>query len=279
MENEEDKIKEIIAAALQEDIGRGDITSLATIPLDKTYEGIFRAKERCVVAGLEAAGKVFKTLDNSIIFEPIAKEGDWVGQGDALAVIRGNGQKILTGERTALNILQRMSGIATMTRRFVDAVSKTKAVILDTRKTVPGLRIIDKMAVRMGGGQNHRFGLHDMFLIKDNHIVAAGSITKAFENAQAANRDNLLIEIEVGNMEELKEALDLRPSRIMLDNMDVELMRWAVELAGGRVPLEASGNINIDNVAAVAATGVDYISIGALTHSVKAADINLKIDN
>ena len=196
-------------------------------------------------------------------------------KGVEIARITGQGRAILSGERVALNLLQRMSGIATLTRQFVEAVRGTSAVILDTRKTMPGLRMLDKCAVRLGGGQNHRFGLYDMVMIKDNHIAAVGSITQAVAQVRAHDQQRRPIEVEVKNLEELAETLPLNVDRILLDNMTPAMMRDAVRLTNRRVPLEASGNVSLENVAAIAATGVDYISIGKLTHSAKALDISL----
>jgi nicotinate-nucleotide pyrophosphorylase (carboxylating) len=194
-----------------------------------------------------------------------------------VAIVRGSGRAILTGERTALNLMQRMSGIATQTRQFVDAVAGTQAVILDTRKTVPGLRVLDKWAVRMGGGQNHRFGLYDMAMIKDNHIATVGGLGEAVERIRSGGA-NVPIEVEVTNIEQLQEALSLPVDRIMLDNMNLDEMREAVAITAGRIPLEASGNVSLQTVAAIASTGVDYISSGALTHSVTALDISLELE-
>jgi nicotinate-nucleotide pyrophosphorylase (carboxylating) len=205
-------------------------------------------------------------------------DGDPVEPGQLLATVAGPGRALLSGERTALNLLQRMSGIATLTRQYVDLVGGTRAVILDTRKTAPGLRALDKWAVRLGGGQNHRCGLYDMVLIKDNHIAAVGgSLTAAVRRVRACDPRQRAIEVEVTNPDELREALALEVNRIMLDNMSLSEMRAAVQITAGRVPLEASGNVSLENVAAVAATGVDYISVGALTHSVRALDISLEI--
>ena len=208
------------------------------------------------------------------------EDGTLVAVGTSLATVEGPAIPILSGERTALNFLQRMSGIATATRRYVEAVAGTRAAILDTRKTAPGLRALDKWAVALGGGQNHRQGLYDMVLIKDNHIAAAGSITRAVERVRAHNRSGLPIEVEVKTPAELEEALALDPpvDRIMLDNMTVEEMRQAVQRVDGRVPLEASGGVNLQTVRAIAETGVDFISVGALTHSVTALDISLELD-
>jgi len=269
------QIKAIILNALQEDIGDGDITTLATIPPEAIAEGTFWAKESGVVAGLEVVKLTFALLDDRVRLTPHVTDGDWVAKGRSLASITGPGCAILIGERVALNLLQRMSGIATLTRRFVEAVRGTGTVILDTRKTAPGLRVLDKWAVQLGGGQNHRCGLYDMVLIKDNHIAAVGSIAEAVTRVRAMDTRKRPIEVEVKNLVELQEALTLQVDRIMLDNMTPADMREAVRLTNKRIPLEASGNVTLENVAAIAATGVDYISIGMLTHSVKGLDISL----
>ena len=282
------EIESIIRRALDEDIGSGDVTSSWTLPDDLQQRGQVIAKAAGVVAGLEVARRVFAALDQQVQFRILVADGSTVAPGDVLATVQGPIKSILSGERVALNLLQRMSGIATLTRRYVDAVQGTKAVILDTRKTTPGLRILEKMAVRLGGGQNHRRGLYDMVLIKDNHIAAAGSISMAVQAVQARNKalpttqgavaTGLKVEVEVKNLAELRDALGLSVDRIMLDNMDLETMRQAVALTAGRVELEASGGINLQTVAAVAQTGVDYISVGALTHSAPALDISLDIE-
>jgi nicotinate-nucleotide pyrophosphorylase (carboxylating) len=264
----------VVQRALDEDIGDGDVTTLCTVPADAVAEGSFYAKQAGVVAGLEVARLTFSLVDERVRFFPRVADGDRVERGDVIATVAGPARALLSAERVALNFLQRMSGIATMTRQFVDAVRGT-SVILDTRKTVPGLRLLDKWAVRLGGGQNHRTGLYDMVLIKENHIAAVGSISGAVARVRAQDERARAIEVEVTNLNELEEALSLDVDRIMLDNMSPAEMREAVHLAAGRVPLEASGNVSLDNVADVAATGVDYISIGMLTHSVKALDISL----
>ncbi len=271
-------ILDIIRRALAEDIGDGDITANSTIPAGATVSGRFLTKAAGVVAGLEVAGMVFHELDPAVEFVQFVQDSDRVERGDFLAEVSGNGRAILSGERTALNIMQRMSGIATTTRRYVDAVVGTKAIILDTRKTAPGLRVLDKWAVRLGGGQNHRTGLYDMALIKDNHIAAVGGITEAVRRVRASDDRHRPLEVEVQNTDQLREALQLAVDRIMLDNMSIEAMREAVRIAAGRTPLEASGNVNLNSVAGIAATGVDFISAGALTHSVIALDISLDLD-
>jgi nicotinate-nucleotide pyrophosphorylase (carboxylating) len=268
----------IIQRALKEDIGDGDVTTLCTVPPDALVDGKLVAKEEGVIAGLEVAKLTFSLVDERAQLLSHVTDGDWVKAGDIIAVVSGPGRALLSGERVALNFLQRMSGIATATRRFVAMVKGASVVILDTRKTAPGLRIFDKWAVRLGGGQNHRSGLYDMVLIKENHIAAVGSISETVARVRARDEHRRAIEVEVKNLAELREALELDVDRIMLDNMSLGEMREAVRLADGRVPLEASGNVSLDNVAAVAATGVDYISVGMLTHSVKALDISLLLD-
>ncbi len=270
-------IDRIIRAALAEDIGDGDVTTLNTIPADMTLHGVFLAKEAGVVAGLEVVRRVFRQLDATVELTFTVADGDRVEPRQVFGTVSGPGRALLTGERVALNFLQRMSGIATLTRRYVDAVAGTRAVILDTRKTAPGLRVLDKWAVRLGGGQNHRFGLYDMAMIKDNHIAAVGGIAEAVRRVRAGDPRGRPIEVEVTTLEQLREALAQPIDRILLDNMSLAQMREAVQIAAGRIPLEASGNVNLDTVAAIAATGVDYISSGALTHSVRALDISLDI--
>jgi len=264
-----------IRRALEEDIGNGDATTNSIVPETATLKGKIIAKQSGVVAGLEIANAVFLELSENVIFKQLVSDGSEVEKKTIIATVEGSARALLTGERTALNFLGRMSGIATLTRQFVRAVSGSDAQILDTRKTAPGLRMLDKKAVHLGGGRNHRVGLFDMILIKDNHIDFAGSITAAVERARAAAA-NLEIEVETRNLEDVKEALDLGVERILLDNMTPETMRRAVALAGGRARLEASGNINLENVSDVARTGVDYISVGALTHSPKVFDLSLE---
>jgi nicotinate-nucleotide pyrophosphorylase (carboxylating) len=284
-EQERVRCEEIVRRALEEDIGSGDVTTLWIMSPTIRLYGRFLVKKAGVVAGLLVAGLVFELLDPKVCFRPLVEDGIAVFPGDVVAEVEGSGRAILSGERTALNFLQRMSGIATLTRRYVEAVAGTGAVILDTRKTAPGLRLLDKWAVRLGGGQNHRMGLYDMVLIKDNHIAAAGGITEAVERVQQERRpvapelnSGASIEVEVKNLDELEEALALGVERIMLDNMDLATMRQAVKVTAGRVELEASGGVTLETVAAIAATGVDYISVGALTHSPRALDISLEIE-
>ncbi len=272
-----EEIRRIVRNALEEDIGPGDVTSVPIIPPEAHLTGVFLVKApQGIIAGLEVAGEVFRQVDPQIAYTPWVSDGSPVKRGDRVAHVEGYGPGLLMAERVALNFLQRMSGIATLTREYVEAVAGTRAKILDTRKTAPGLRVLDKWAVTLGGGHNHRKGLYDMVLIKDNHIEAAGGITAAVERVRRAHQ-GLPIEVEVTTWAQLEEALGLGVDRIMLDNMSLEEMREAVRYVAGRVELEASGGITLENVAQVAATGVDLISVGALTHSVKALDISLEI--
>jgi len=266
----------LIELAIAEDIGPEDATSNAVITPDGSLRGSIVAKQVGIVAGLPIAEAVFTRVDATIRFEANVRDGDGVKDGEVIAQVAGPGRRLLAAERIALNFLQHLSGIATYTQTFVRAVEGSKAVILDTRKTHPGYRLLEKYAVRMGGGQNHRSNLHEMILIKDNHIAAAGGISAAVERARAAC-PQLPVEVEVERLDQLDEALTLDVDRIMLDNMDLTEMREAVRLAAGRTPLEASGNVDLAYVAEVAATGVDYISIGALTHSAPAFDVSLRI--
>jgi nicotinate-nucleotide pyrophosphorylase (carboxylating) len=269
------EVSAYIKRALEEDIGSGDVTTDTIVPADASLRGRIVAKQDGVVAGVEVARHVMLALNKQITFTTNVADGSSVMRGTVLAQVEGSARALLTGERTALNFLGRMSGIATLTRRFVDAVSSTDAVILDTRKTAPGLRITDKWAVRLGGGQNHRTGLFDMVLIKDNHIDFAGSITAAVERVRASGT-KLEIEVETRTLDNVREALALGVERILLDNMSIEMMREAVTICDKRARLEASGNVTLDNVVEVACTGVDYISVGALTHSPKVFDVSLE---
>jgi nicotinate-nucleotide pyrophosphorylase (carboxylating) len=267
---------QILAAihrALDEDIGPGDATSLSIIPAAARMTGQIIAKEAGVIAGLDVAQAVYQTFDPEVEFQIFVDEGSRVENRQVLARAAGSARSLLTAERAALNFLGRMSGIATLTRQFVETVAGTKAVILDTRKTAPGLRLVDKLAVLRGGGQNHRIGLFDMILIKDNHIDFAGSITAAVQKARAGAA-GLEIEVEARTLEHVKEALSLGVERILLDNMTLAMMAAAVQLTGGRAKLEASGNVTLETVRAIAETGVDYISSGALTHSAKVFDVS-----
>jgi nicotinate-nucleotide pyrophosphorylase (carboxylating) len=269
------EVSHCIKRALEEDIGAGDVTTDTIVPAGASLRGRIVAKQDGIVAGLDIARQVFHSLSNRIAFVAKQQDGSRITRGTVLAELEGSARALLTGERVALNFLGRMSGIATLTRKFVDAVAGTKAVILDTRKTAPGLRTTDKLAVRLGGGQNHRTGLFDMVLIKDNHIDFAGSITAAVERVRASGT-RLEIEVETRTLDNVREALALGVERILLDNMSPALLREAVEICAGRAKLEASGNVTLDNVLEVAWTGVDYISVGALTHSPTVFDVSLE---
>jgi nicotinate-nucleotide pyrophosphorylase (carboxylating) len=274
--NNEPLSSEILASVLQalaEDIGLGDVTTNSIVPQDAMMKGQIIAKQVGTIAGLDVAQIVYQTLNERVNFEIYANEGAQVENRQLLARVAGPARALLTAERTALNFLGRVSGIATLTNQFVAAVAGTRAVILDTRKTVPGLRALDKLAVRRGGGQNHRVGLYDMVLIKDNHIDFAGSLEEAVRRARLASQD-LEIEVETRTLEDVSQALMLGVERILLDNMSITTMRQAVEMNAGRAKLEASGNVTLANVRQIAETGVDYISIGALTHSVMVFDVS-----
>lgn len=269
-------VEDCVRRALAEDIGSGDATSNSIIPPESMMHGRIIAKQDGVVAGLDVAQLAFTMLDARVSFTARVLEGARVQNLDIVAMLSGPARALLTAERTALNFLGRMSGIATLTRQFVDAVAGTSARILDTRKTAPGLRALDKLAVRRGGGTNHRFGLFDMILIKDNHIDHAGSLAEAVRRARAAE-SGLEIEVEARTLDDVRVALDLHVQRILLDNMPPEMMRQAVQMrdAGSTALLEASGNVTLANVRQVAESGVDFISIGALTHSARVFDVSL----
>jgi nicotinate-nucleotide pyrophosphorylase (carboxylating) len=268
-------ISECLKHALEEDVGSGDVTTNSIVPADAVLRGQIVAKQAGVIAGLDVAEQVFHLLDERIEFTATVAEGSAVEPGTVLATLSGSARALLSGERTALNFLNRMSGIATLTRNFVDAISHTHAAILDTRKTAPGLRALDKLAVRRGGGQNHRIGLYDMVLIKDNHIDFAGSLKEAVGRVRASGT-SLEVEVETRTLAEIQTALSVGVDRILLDNMSVELIREAVKLNAGRAKLEASGNVNLENVRQIAETGVEFISVGALTHSAKSFDASLE---
>jgi len=275
----EDIIPTIIAA-LNEDIGTGDITTGATIPENVLGKGIFLVKDEGIIAGIDVAEQVFKTVDKGLVFLKSLNDGDIVKNGNIAAIVEGSAASILTAERTALNFMQRMSGIATMAFQFRDKVKHTKAKIIDTRKTVPGLRLIDKLAVRIGGCENHRMGLYDMFLIKDNHIAVAGSITKAVKECRdyrVLRSIDFPIEVETTNLLEVAEAIQAGADIIMLDNFEIGDMARAVKLIKGKCKVEASGGVNFYTVKNIAETGVDFISVGAVTHSVKSLDISLEV--
>ena len=271
------EVDECIRRALAEDIGPGDVTTNSIVSADAELAGRIIAKQNGVIAGLDIAAAVFHSLDANVLFRSLAEEGSTVDAGTVVAKVSGNARSVLTAERTALNFLGRMSGIATLTRVFVDKIAGTAAKILDTRKTAPGLRSLDKLAVQRGGGHNHRFGLYDMILIKDNHIDHAGSIAEAVHLARAASTQ-LEIEVETRSLENVREAIALGVTRILLDNMSNEMMRDAVKLTAGRAKLEASGNVTLQTVRSIAETGVDFISVGELTHSARVFDLSLRVD-
>lgn len=267
----------LIRSALAEDIGAGDVTTAAVLTGAEAGTARAVAKADMVLAGIDVFRRTFLFLDPDIRFSMYLEDGREIKRGEILAEMSGRLASILIAERTSLNFLQRMSGIATTTRRYVQAVAGTRARILDTRKTAPGLRVLDKYAVRIGGGGNHRFALYDGVLIKDNHITAAGGVTPAIQRARRNISHTLKIEVEVKNIGEVREALSSGADAVMLDNMTPEAVSEAVRLIGGRVPVEASGNVTLANVRQIAETGVDFISVGALTHSVTAADISLLV--
>ena len=269
-------LDKLIMNALSEDVGTGDITTESTIPETARAHGLYKAKESGVLCGIGVAARVFELIDRDIEFTPLKRDGDRIEKGEIIAEVRGKATNVLTGERVGLNLMQRMSGIATRTAEAVAQVEGTGAKICDTRKTTPGLRVVEKYAVKVGGGTNHRFNLADGILIKDNHIVAAGSITNAVRVARANAPHTLKIEVEVETFDELNEALDVGADIIMLDNMSCEDMKKAVGIVNGRAVTEASGNMGDRNLKEVADCGVDLISIGALTHSVRSLDISLK---
>jgi len=262
-----------IEAFLKEDIGAGDVTTDAIVPQDHTSKADIIVKADGVMAGHIFARQVFHTLDKNIRYEELKQDGERIAHGDILATIAGTSRAILTGERVALNLLQRLSGIATFTRSFVDAVEGTGVEILDTRKTSPGLREMEKYAVRMGGGHNHRLSLSEMALIKENHIAVAGSIREAVKRLRF--QSTVPIEVEVKTMEELHEAVETGVDRIMFDNWDIASIKKAVALVDKRIPLEVSGNMTIEKVREVAKTGVEFISVGAITHSFTSLDMTL----
>jgi nicotinate-nucleotide pyrophosphorylase (carboxylating) len=275
------RLSHIIEEAILEDVGMGDVTTDSIVTADLLGRGEIRLKESGVIAGLEVAEMVFHFIDPHLIFIRFFQDGSFIESGSIVAAVDGSFTSILKVERIVLNLMQRMSGIATITKKFVGTVEGTGAKITDTRKTVPGLRILDKLAVQIGGGVNHRFGLDDMVLIKDNHIVAAGGISVAVEKCQSylqQKKLKLKVEVETKNLAEVTEVLTHKGiDRIMLDNFSSIEMKKAVELINHSVEVEASGNVFLDNVRAIAETGVDFISVGALTHSSRALDISLKV--
>lgn len=275
--------REILRRFLEEDIGRGDITTLALVSADQKAVGYFEAKMPFVLAGLEISIEVLTLLDDGFTAELWHRDGDHVEKGARLAQVRGKARALLSGERVATNLLQRLSGIATLTKRFVDAVHGTRARILDTRKTTPGLRALEKYAVTVGGGLNHRFALDDAVLIKDNHVRIAGGISAAIKAVRSARTQTQPLEVEVTNLEELREALKRGVDAILLDNMGPEVVREAVKVVrnhpnGDKVLIEASGGMRLENVRKYADAGVDWISVGALTHSAPAVDVSFEIE-
>jgi nicotinate-nucleotide pyrophosphorylase (carboxylating) len=271
------KNQTLIRLALEEDIGSGDVTTDALIEPNRMASGVISAKETLVLAGLQVAQEVFATLDRHIGFETRFRDGDRVEAGDEILMARGNLRTLLTGERTALNFLQRLSGIATLTRHYVDQIAHASVRLTDTRKTAPGWRTLEKRAVRVGGAYNHRFGLDDGILIKDNHIIACGGIRDAVARARKAAHHLLRIEVEVSDMDQLGEALECGVDVIMLDNMTLKDIRKAVEVVGRRAVLEVSGSVTLDTLGELADSGVDIISVGAITHSARAADISMRV--
>ena len=273
------EIERIVRNALEEDIGLGDITTEVTVSPGTVARAQLVAKEDFCLAGIDVAAKVFSVLDPEVAFEKLLEDGHQIHRGDVLAWIKGPATILLQGERVALNLLQRMSGIATLTAAYVTEVEGTEAVIVDTRKTVPGLRAIDKYSVRMGGGRNHRIGLFDGVLIKENHVAAAGGIEVAISRARKKLPHTLKIEIETRNLQEVERALNAGADIIMLDNMTLDEMTEAVRVIDKQALVEASGGVSLDSVRAIAETGVDIISVGSLTHSVKGADISMLFDS
>ncbi|HEU5066819.1 MAG TPA: carboxylating nicotinate-nucleotide diphosphorylase [Sphingomicrobium sp.] len=268
-------LDEFVRRALAEDLGTGgDVTSNATIAADARFSAELACREEIVVAGLEIALAFFAALDPDVRVERFASDADRVVSGTVLARIEGNARAMLTAERSALNTLQHLSGIATLTRCYVDAIAGTGGILLDTRKTTPGLRVLEKYAVRMGGGQNHRMRLDDGVLIKDNHVAVCGGVAEAVRRAKAANTA-LQVQVEVDRIDQIEPALDAGADRLLLDNMPPPVLREAVALVAGRVPLEASGGVRLDTIRAIAETGVDYISLGRITQSAPAVDIGM----
>ncbi len=270
------EIEAIIEAALKEDMPRGDITSETIIPARRVSEAILIAKEGGVLAGIDAAKLVFRKIDPSVVFRKKMDDGRVFKKGEKIAALKGRSISLLKGERTALNIMQRMSGIATATHKFVQALKGTKTKILDTRKTAPGLRVLEKYAVRMGGGMNHRFSLSEMVLIKDNHLRLVGSVSEAVKRAKKGVKPGIKVEVEANSLEQAKEALRSGADMIMLDNMSVKKMKEVVAWVKGRVPLEASGKVTLRKSREIALTGIDFISVGSLTHSYKSIDISME---
>jgi len=270
-------LRNLVAQALAEDLEAGDLTTRLLFPKFIPAEAVIVAKQASVLAGLPVAMAVFKRVDSKIKFKPVARDGDRVQSGTIIARLMGDGRSLLKGERVALNFLQHLSGIATLTARFVEAVRGTKSTILDTRKTTPGLRALEKYAVRMGGGRNHRMNLSDGILIKDNHISLAGELRAAVQQTKLKAPRRFKVEVETTNLKEIEAALSGRADIILLDNMTIPQLKEAVHLIDGQAMTEVSGGVHLNNVREIAITGVDFISIGALTHSAPAVDINMDI--
>ncbi len=263
-----------VAATLSEDMGEaGDITAAAVIPADAVFTGVMDSRDAITVAGLDLAAAFFRHLDPHAVLEPLVADGDRVAAGTALLRLRGNARALLTAERSALNTVQHLSGIATLTARYVAEIAGTGATLLDTRKTIPGLRLLEKYATRMGGATNHRMGLWDAAMIKDNHVAVAGSVGEATARAKAAGIERIIVEID--SLDQIEPALSAGATHLLLDNMTPPTLREAVAMIAGRVPAEASGGVNLDTIRAIAETGVTFISVGRLTQSAPAADIGL----
>ena len=268
-------LAEFVTATLAEDLGiGGDVTSCATIPREARFVALMNCRQPIVLAGLEIAAEFFRALDEEVSIEQLASDGERVDAGTVLMRIEGRARPMLTAERSALNTLQHLSGVATLTRRYVDAIAGTGATVIDTRKTIPGLRVLEKYATRMGGAENHRMRLDDGMLIKDNHVAVCGGVGEAVERARAAN-SGLEVQVEVDRIAQIEPALAAGAERLLLDNMAPPVLREAVAIVAGRVPLEASGGVNLDTIRAIAETGVDYISVGRITQSAPAVDIGL----
>ena len=268
-------LKQFVQDVLAEDLGAGgDVTSNATIDADARFTADMNCRQKIVVAGLDIAAGFFRALDAHVAVEQLVKDGDAVTHGTTLMRLAGNARAMLTAERSALNTLQHLCGIATLTRRYVDAIAGTGVVLLDTRKTLPGLRLLDKYAARMGGAENHRMRLDDGMLIKDNHVAVCGGVAEAVRRARAANT-GLAVQIEVDRIDQIEPALDAGADRLLLDHMDPAMLREAVRVVGGRVPLEASGGVTLETIRFLAETGVDFISVGRITQSAPAVDIGL----
>ena len=268
----EEFIDQIIELALSEDIGSGDATTNSIVSEDQKSKALIFAKQKGIVCGLEIAEKLFKKLDPNMVFEKLVNDGDWIEKGNKLVIVEGKTRALLTAERTALNFLQQLSGIATRTNEYVEKMGETKTRLLDTRKTTPGLRYPQKHAVKCGGGKNHRIGLHDLILIKDNHIQAAGSVTNAITKTKDTG---LRIEVECKTLDQVKEALGVGVDIIMLDNFTPERVKEAIEVINGAVEIELSGGINFENIGEYSHLGADFISSGALTHHIISLDISM----